>query len=74
MDRQGGVCAVCGCPEKNSRYGRLAVDHNHENGEVRGLLCDSCNNGLGRFGDNPDRLISAAAYLIRSTSSEVTVL
>ena len=48
LKTQGGGCAVCGkTPEENGR--RLAVDHNHETGKVRGLLCIGCNVGLGWF-------------------------
>lgn len=46
-DEQGGRCALCG-GESNGR-GRLAVDHDHETGRVRGLLCFSCNTALGRL-------------------------
>lgn len=64
---QGGVCAICGQPERSkSRNGhllKLAVDHDHETGTVRGLLCDRCNRGLGFFGDDPERLAAAIAYL-----------
>lgn len=61
LRRQAGVCAICGaaCP----KYSNLSVDHCHKTGRVRGLLCDPCNNGLGRFGDDPDRLVAAADYL-----------
>jgi hypothetical protein len=52
-----GRCAICG------RTDRLHVDHCHETGQVRGLLCDSCNAGLGRFRDDEARLIAAANYL-----------
>lgn len=63
---QGGVCAVCGKdPEKSAR--RFAVDHDHASGEPRGVICKDCNNGLGHFRDNPDILMSAAAYLLVRT-------
>ena len=62
LEAQGGVCAIC---RRTCATGRnLAVDHAHgDNHEIRGLLCGSCNNGLGRFRDNPELLRAAAAYL-----------
>jgi hypothetical protein len=63
---QNGVCAVCRQPETATRNGKamkLAVDHHHDSGLVRGLLCTNCNNGIGRFGDDPARLRAAADYL-----------
>lgn len=59
LQRQGGVCAVCGRkPEE-----RLVIDHDHLSGRVRGLLCSPCNLGLGIFEDDPDRLVAGAEYL-----------
>ena len=66
LDAQGGVCAVCGKPETRVQHGRvdpLAVDHNHETGEARGLLCNNCNVGISRFNDDPHLLLAAVAYL-----------
>ncbi len=63
---QKGVCAICGQPELRMLYGkesRLGVDHSHETGIVRGLLCSNCNQILGNAKDNPDRLRRAALYL-----------
>lgn len=62
---QGGVCAICG-GGPTARYQQLDVDHDHETGQVRGLLCGSCNRGMGLMGDSVNALISAATYLIRS--------
>ncbi len=60
---QDGQCAICGRPAGEER---LAIDHDHQTGHVRGLLCPSCNNGLGRFADSPNRLRAAADYLERT--------
>lgn len=63
---QDGKCAICQSDKsKTSRTDRMHVDHDHATGEVRGLLCDSCNVGLGRFEDDPNLLIAAAMYLVK---------
>jgi hypothetical protein len=57
-----GGCTICGA--KNGREGyRLFVDHDHDTGKVRALLCNDCNQGLGRFKDRVDLLRIAIAYL-----------
>jgi hypothetical protein len=67
LEAQGGKCAICGTEEGHrSRYGRvcrLAVDHDHSTGKVRGLLCNNCNRGLGRFKDSIESLEAAISYL-----------
>ena len=63
---QGGRCAICGVhhSELNDReHFNLFVDHDHETGIVRGLLCTHCNVGLGHFRDSPNLLAKAIAYL-----------
>lgn len=59
-EAQGGVCAIC---KKPSLTKALAIDHCHQTLKVRGLLCESCNNGLGRFRDDVELLESAITYL-----------
>lgn len=59
---QDGKCAICKSKVNDKR---LSVDHDHLDGEVRGLLCSACNMGLGLFRDNPESLIKASEYLIR---------
>ena len=61
LEQQRGGCAICF--QSNTSGRRLAVDHNHDTGEVRGLLCGRCNIGLGQFGDNVDNLEAAIDYL-----------
>lgn len=66
--RQGGLCAICGEPEsvvdrRTGEVRRLAVDHGHDDGRLRGLLCHHCNTGLGNFKDNPWLLVKAVGYL-----------
>ena len=62
LEAQDNRCAICGgAPKAEGR--RLAVDHDHETGQVRGLLCTRCNPGLGFFMHDPERLRNAIAYL-----------
>ncbi len=63
LEQQGGACRICGLPESANRYARLFVDHNHQTGAVRSLLCSECNAGLGKFQDDPRRLRAASDYL-----------
>jgi hypothetical protein len=60
---QGGRCAICRKPFRRSFD--THVDHDHATGRVRGILCSACNNGLGRFRDDPAVLRHAARYLER---------
>jgi hypothetical protein len=60
---QGHVCAICKSPER-AKNGRLAVDHCHATGRVRGLLCRKCNTGIAFFHDKPEVLASAVSYLL----------
>jgi hypothetical protein len=57
---QGGRCAIC---LQRPPSGRLHVDHDHQTGRIRGLLCGSCNKALGLFRDDPARMRRAATYL-----------
>ena len=63
LEDQGGSCAVCGTEHPGGK-GRFHVDHNHSTGKVRGLLCHSCNVGLGALKDSPEVLLKAATYLL----------
>jgi hypothetical protein len=69
-EMQAGCCAIC---EKAGsmpfdpyveRRGRLWVDHDHDTGAVRGLLCVNCNIGIGKLSDSVAMLVKATAYLV----------
>ena len=70
LERQNGACAICGRKPNE----RLAVDHCHATGTVRGLLCAKCNSGLAFYQDNPERLLAAIAYLEASSGDETAQL
>jgi hypothetical protein len=57
-EAQGGACAICEC-----RLVSQCIDHDHRTGSVRGLLCFSCNVGIGHLRDDPRILRAALAYL-----------
>lgn len=59
---QNGVCAICSKSPSGKKQ-RLCVDHCHKTGEVRGLLCNDCNVGIGRLKDDIELLVSAIVYL-----------
>lgn len=66
---QNGVCVVCGQPETRRIRGevlRLALDHDHDTGKVRGLLCAKCNMALGCVNDDKELLLQLAIYLERN--------
>jgi hypothetical protein len=71
LARQGGVCAICSTCIPSSHRKYFFVDHDHSccpglkscGKCVRGLLCSSCNSGMGQLGDDPVRLEAAATYL-----------
>lgn len=68
LDRQGGVCAICGIAARraHARDMRLTVDHDHDTSHVRGLLCHRCNRAIGLLGDDPVLLRRAISYLLRT--------
>lgn len=76
FEKQGGVCAICGRPdgdEKGNNNGSksLAVDHDHETGVVRGLLCSMCNKGIGSLMDSRALLRKAIEYLDAHERSQI---
>jgi hypothetical protein len=63
LEAQGGLCAICRTEPA------AHVDHDHDTGEVRELLCFNCNGGLGQFKDDPEVLRAAASYVERHRAS-----
>jgi hypothetical protein len=63
LAEQGGVCAICKGNEITGRGAYFHVDHNHETGAVRALLCPRCNQGLGLFREDRAVLAAAIEYL-----------
>lgn len=61
-EKQNSCCAICGVHESKLPK-RLHVDHCHETGRVRGLLCNKCNTSIGHFERTPELLIVAHQYL-----------
>lgn len=67
LEQQSGVCAICGSsPQDRRGHRHLVVDHDHLTGAVRGLLCQSCNRGIGALGDDPLLVERALRYLERN--------
>jgi len=60
---QGHRCKTCGTTEPGGKHGKFMVDHSHNTGEIRGLLCKSCNIALGEVGDNINTLQKMIEYL-----------
>lgn len=67
LAKQGGGCAICGAEDTYHQSGRradrLPVDHDHDTGVVRGILCSPCNRAIGFLKDDPELLERAARYL-----------
>lgn len=61
LEIQNNVCAICSNKCITGR--KLAIDHNHETGLIRGLLCTNCNQGIGKFKENIKYFYKAIEYL-----------
>ena len=64
LDKQNGVCGICYTDNPGRADHHFCIDHNHETGEVRGLLCVSCNRALGLFQDDSKIIQRASQYLL----------
>jgi hypothetical protein len=69
LSQQDNACAICGYTDTVNPKLFPVVDHDHKTGKIRGLLCMSCNQGLGKFKDDPALLEKAIVYLISNGSS-----
>lgn len=66
---QDGKCGAC--KKDIPTYGRdISVDHNHDTGQVRGLLCHNCNDALGKLKDNPETVLSLYEYINKFQGGE----
>ena len=63
FERQDGKCAICGTDKPDLKGKNFRVDHDHETGKVRGLLCHNCNVSVGLMKESPSLLRKAAEYL-----------
>lgn len=70
FEEQRGLCAICHSPDSRNGNRSMVVDHDHSTGQVRGLLCGTCNTALGKFRDDPTILRSAIRYLDRAAQGE----
>jgi len=68
-EAQKGCCALCNEPEE--KFAWLCIDHDHETGKIRGLLCPNCNRGLGLLKDNASLLQKAAEYITANKPLEI---
>jgi hypothetical protein len=62
FNKQNGCCMICEKPQSEFPKA-LCVDHNHQTGKIRGLLCDKCNKGIGFLNDDINILLNAIQYL-----------
>ena len=65
LKKQNGKCMICGTTESGGNSSAFHVDHNHETGQIRDLLCRPCNTGIGLFKENTELLKKAIEYVNR---------
>jgi len=64
LDSQNGLCKICGEKKLAKNQTRMGVDHCHDTGTIRGILCNNCNTALGYFNDSVDLLSNAIKYIL----------
>lgn len=64
LEQQGGGCGICGGPPRSVRG--WSIDHDHDTGRVRGILCVPCNSALGALGDDIASIRRVLAYLLKA--------
>lgn len=72
FEKQRGLCAICKGLDNYTK--RLAVDHCHKTGKIRGLLCGSCNRGIGLLKDSFEILLKAHDYLLRQVEEKLDLV
>jgi len=73
VEKQSDACAICGTTDKGIARGKIrywSVDHNHETGQVRALLCQKCNSLIGLANDDIEVLERAISYLQKWQNTE----
>lgn len=71
FEAQGKKCAVCGNTSPGGKHKHFSVDHDHETGRIRGLLCNDCNRGIGLLGDAIENMERALVYLKNNLEANV---
>lgn len=71
-EKQKGLCKICARVMTNDKLtgSSVVVDHNHDTGAVRGLLCNECNRGIGYLKDNAMNCLNAYHYLVGTETPE----
>jgi hypothetical protein len=71
--QQNGLCSICG-GIPTGKYAKLYVDHDHISGEIRGLLCQGCNSGIGYLKDSEEIVLKAYSYLSKFGKNKLRVV
>jgi hypothetical protein len=72
VDAQRNVCYICECSEPQARNSHLAVDHNHQTGSIRKLLCSRCNRVIGMLNEDLELIEKLKQYLTEHETNSAT--